>query len=30
MRFHFAEAGGDPAHWVDLARAAEQAGFTGC
>ncbi len=29
MRFHFAEAGGDPAHWVDLARAAEQAGFTG-
>lgn len=29
MRFHFAEAGGDPAHWVDLARAAERAGFTG-
>lgn len=29
MRFHFAEAGGDPVHWVDLARAAERAGFTG-
>ncbi len=29
MRFHFAEAAGEPTHWVDLARAAEAAGFTG-
>ncbi|MFE3755770.1 TIGR03619 family F420-dependent LLM class oxidoreductase [Nocardia tengchongensis] len=29
MRFHFTEAAGDPAHWLPLARAVEDAGFTG-
>ncbi|MGW4351528.1 TIGR03619 family F420-dependent LLM class oxidoreductase [Nocardia sp. NPDC004582] len=29
MRFHFAEAAGDPAHWLPLARSLEAAGFTG-